>query len=205
MNIKPESAFVQSPDTAQTLCVTIGNSQNQQGLGSLRPRHVQKNDFRTLEDVLATVEKKGSIRSATLWYGEALGQVFGNFFFSDLSLRPQASITHDEKLALGFSIFSRSTLASISSISSWGKRMFFFADLLLVLPLDTLLPQCSEFYVHPQYSKKCGNVSIDICAQKDLICAHSIKSGYYNVQRLRVLGTTTEASNQTVNRSNSYG
>ncbi|WP_148203533.1 hypothetical protein [Sodalis glossinidius] len=76
LNIKAESEFVQAADIAQTLCVTIGNSQNQQRLGSLRPRHVQKNDFRTLEDVQVTGEKKGSIRSATLRHGGEVSQLW---------------------------------------------------------------------------------------------------------------------------------
>ncbi|BAE74660.1 hypothetical protein SG1385 [Sodalis glossinidius str. 'morsitans'] len=59
LNIKAESALVQTADIAQNLCVTISNSQNQQGLGSLRPRHVQRDDFRTLEDVQATEEEEG--------------------------------------------------------------------------------------------------------------------------------------------------
>ena len=55
---------------------------------------------------------------------------------SYFNLRPQASKTHAEKLALGLVNFSCSTLASIPSISSCGNRIFFFADLLFVLPLD---------------------------------------------------------------------
>lgn len=54
---------------------------------------------------------------------------------SALSLRPQASSTQAEKLALGFSGFSRSTLASISSINSCGNRMPLYEDLLFLCPV----------------------------------------------------------------------
>lgn len=43
---------------------------------------------------------------------------------SYFNLRPQASKTHAEKLALGLVNFSCSTLASIPSISSCGNRIF---------------------------------------------------------------------------------
>lgn len=120
---------------------------------------------------------------------------------SVFSFCPQASSTQDEKLVAGLSAFSRSTLASISSISSWGKRIFFFADLLLVLLLATFTPQGGYSYVRTLYSKKKNNVSVDMCAHIRTYCAHSIFLGYYKKQRLGVLGTTTEASNHNVKRT----
>lgn len=54
---------------------------------------------------------------------------------SDLSLRPQASSTHAEKLAPEFSAFSRSTLASISSTNSYGNLIPLYADLLFLCPV----------------------------------------------------------------------
>lgn len=101
------------------------------------------------------------------------GLSFDSFFCSPLSLTSQASITQAEKLAFGLSIFSTSTLASISSSSSWGKRMYFFADFLLMLPLATVAPHIDKKYVRTKYNKKSERLSIDMCAHLDLICAHS--------------------------------
>jgi len=117
---------------------------------------------------------------------------------SVLSFLSHASSTQDEKLELGFSNFSRSTLTSISSINSCGKRIFFFADLLLVLPLDTYTPQNSHTHVRTRYNKKRENVRVDMCAHKQTYCAHSIDSRYYNERRPEVLATTIEASYQNV-------
>jgi hypothetical protein len=111
------------------------------------------------------------------------------FRCSDLSFFSQASSTHEEKFAPGTSAFSRSMLASISSISSWGKRIFFFADLLFVLPLVTFTPQSNECYVRTQYNKKRWDVRVDMCAHIETYCAHSIVFRYYNEQRPGVLGT----------------
>ena len=54
---------------------------------------------------------------------------------SDLSLRPQASSTHAEKLAPGLSCFSRSTLASISSTTLCGNRIPLYVVLLVIWAL----------------------------------------------------------------------
>lgn len=79
---------------------------------------------------------------------------------SDLSLRPQASSTHAEKLAPEFSAFSRSTLASISSIMSCGKRIFFVADFALTDFVAITLPQVGVGtpYIKKEYknSLTCG-------------------------------------------------
>nr|WP_262242363.1 host cell division inhibitor Icd-like protein [Serratia liquefaciens] len=83
-------------------------------------------------------------------------------------------------------------------MSSWGKRMFFFADLLLVLLLDTFPPQISHINVRTQYSKVKGNVRVDMCAHKGACCAHSYEVGYCKRRRPVVLGTTNEASNHNV-------
>ncbi|WP_423816100.1 host cell division inhibitor Icd-like protein [Rouxiella badensis] len=57
---------------------------------------------------------------------------------SALSFRPHASSTQDEKLASGLSVLSRSMLASISSITSWGKRIPLVSDLLFLYPVAIL-------------------------------------------------------------------
>lgn len=63
---------------------------------------------------------------------------------SALSFRPQASSTHAEKFAFGFSTFSRSTLASIPSIVSCGKRIFFCADFAFIAFVAMLPPVSGE-------------------------------------------------------------
>lgn len=108
---------------------------------------------------------------------------------SYFNLRPQASKTHAEKLALGLVNFSCSTLASIPSISSCGNRMFFFADLLFVFPLDIGTPHLNGFDGRTQYSKKSEKLSIDMCAHMILICAHSLDCIAQIKQRPAVLAT----------------
>lgn len=120
---------------------------------------------------------------------------------SYFNLRPQASKTHAEKLALGLVNFSCSTLASIPSISSCGNRIFFFADLLFVLPLDIDAPHLNGLYGRTQYSKKNEMLSIDMCAHMILICAHSLSFVTQIKQRPTVLAT--HAGRLTTNDSNS--
>ncbi|EHT1441682.1 host cell division inhibitor Icd-like protein [Escherichia coli] len=108
---------------------------------------------------------------------------------SYFNLRPQASKTHEEKLALGLVNFSCSTLASIPSISSCGNRIFFFADLLFVFPLDIGTPHLNGFDGRTQYSKKSEKLSIDMCAHMILICAHSLGCIAQIKQRPAVLAT----------------
>lgn len=56
----------------------------------------------------------------------------------------QASSTHAEKFAPGVCDFSCSTLLSISSISSCGKRIFFCADFALIALVAIFPPVCDE-------------------------------------------------------------
>ncbi|EAC1668819.1 host cell division inhibitor Icd-like protein [Escherichia coli] len=128
-------------------------------------------------------------------YGECAGLLVGYSCSlalrrcSYFNLRPQASKTHAEKLALGLVNFSCSTLASIPSISSCGNRMFFFADLLFVFPLDIGTPHLNGFDGRTQYSKKSEKLSIDMCAHMILICAHSLGCIAQIKQRPAVLAT----------------
>ncbi|CAG75653.1 putative phage-related protein [Pectobacterium atrosepticum SCRI1043] len=100
--------------------------------------------------------------------------------FSASNLRPQASNTHAEKLALGLPTFSRATLASISSISSCGKRIPFLVDLLLLLPVampnsvkdtDGTMPEKLKFKV------------LDVCAHQELSCAHTLIKFKVNITK----------------------
>ncbi len=74
---------------------------------------------------------------------------------SALSLRPQASSTQAEKLDEGLSSFSLSTLASISSIKSCGKRIPLYSDLLFLWPVAMLLTceKCFNTKNHTARSK----------------------------------------------------
>lgn len=74
---------------------------------------------------------------------------------SDLSFRPQASRTQAEKLAPALSAFSRSTLASISSISSCGNRIFFCADLAFTDLVAIYPPAYSEGTPYQKNSLTC--------------------------------------------------
>lgn len=116
------------------------------------------------------MRRSSSHHGADSFYSDSLAFRRCSYF----NLRPQASKTHAEKLALGLVNFSCSTLASIPSISSCGNRIFFFADLLFVLPLDIDAPHLNGLYGRTQYSKKNEMLSIDMCAHMILICAHSL-------------------------------
>ena len=74
---------------------------------------------------------------------------------SDLSFRPQASRTQAEKLAPELSAFSRSTLASISSIRSCGNRIFFCADLAFTALVAIYPPAYSEGTPYQKNSLTC--------------------------------------------------
>ena len=114
---------------------------------------------------------------------------------SDLSLRPQASRTQAEKLAPELSAFSRSTLASISSIRSCGKRIFLVADFALTDLVAISLPQIS---VGTPYIKKecknsldvwphfkldwCGRTLFSRCGNSEARqCANTNRASYHNV------------------------
>ncbi|EMV3377778.1 host cell division inhibitor Icd-like protein [Escherichia coli] len=144
-----------------------------------------------------------AMRRNTLHHGAGDGYSCSLAFrrCSYFNLRPQASKTHAEKLALGLVNFSCSTLASIPSISSCGNRMFFFADLLFVFPLDIGTPHLNGFDGRTQYSKKSEKLSIDMCAHMILICAHSLDCIAQIKQRPAVLAT--HAGRLTTNDSNS--
>ncbi len=141
-----------------------------------------------------TMRRSTSHHGADSDYSDSLALRRCSYF----NLRPQASKTHAEKLALGLVNFSCSTLASIPSISSCGNRIFFFADLLFVLPLDIDAPHLNGLYGRTQYSKKSEKLSIDMCAHVILICAHSLGCIAQIKQRPAVLAT--HAGRLTTNR-----
>lgn len=84
-----------------------------------------------------------------------------------LSLRPHASSTHDEKLAPGLSSFSRSTLASISSMSSCGNLIPFVVERLFLKPVAMLFPL---HWCRNTIQVKREIKSIDVYVHQDIRC-----------------------------------
>lgn len=66
---------------------------------------------------------------------------------------------------------------SISSITSWGKRIFFICDLLLMFPVAIRMPGYFEVCTH--YTKRCVNKTLDTVAHLNLICIHTSDYGVY--------------------------
>ena len=104
-----------------------GSPEHQHCLGS----EVPTNNVESCEDNQPSL--RGAVHSIT---GSKPVQLSGSDLAflrcSDLSFRPQASRTQAENLAPALSAFSRSTLASISSIRSYGKRIPTREDLLFL-------------------------------------------------------------------------
>ncbi len=142
-------------------------------------------------------KEKGSTVNATLWdYSD--GSALDFLRCSVLSLRPQASSTHDEKLTVGLSSFSRSTLASIWSISSWGKRIPFVADLLFFAlvaikrsPLSVMTP-----YTNLERKKR-----VDVPQHLALMCPNTLLAHGVKKATPQSATNTSEASNHNVNEA----
>ncbi|HAN6230147.1 TPA: host cell division inhibitor Icd-like protein [Escherichia coli] len=66
---------------------------------------------------------------------------------------------------------------SISSITSWGKRIFFICDLLLMFPVAIRMSGYFEVCTH--YTKRCVNKTLDTVAHLNLICMHTNNCGVY--------------------------
>ncbi|EHL1058088.1 host cell division inhibitor Icd-like protein [Escherichia coli] len=64
---------------------------------------------------------------------------------------------------------------SISSITSWGKRIFFICDLLLIFPVAIRMSGYFEVCIH--YTKRCVNKTLDTVAHLNLICTHTSDCG----------------------------
>ncbi|WP_423776909.1 host cell division inhibitor Icd-like protein [Citrobacter freundii] len=96
---------------------------------------------------------------------------------SDLSFRPQASRTQAEKLAPALSAFSRSTLASISSIRSYGKRIPTREDLLFLLPVAIVDNLLIIFGECTPYIKGSRNKMLDVGAHQNIKWLHTLSTG----------------------------
>lgn len=156
-------------------------------------------------------KRKGGISNPTLWLvvyrqtteNQAVHSIAGSnpvqlsdsdlafLRCSDLSLRPQASSTQAEKLEFGFSSLSRSTLASISSTSSYGKRMPLVVDLLFLNPV-AIRPPVSWCLCTIQ--EKNINKTLEVFVHRELrcLCTSSI-CGVRNSEA-RQCGNTNRAS-----------
>ncbi|EKQ3846312.1 host cell division inhibitor Icd-like protein [Escherichia coli] len=66
---------------------------------------------------------------------------------------------------------------SISSITSWGKRIFFICDLLLMFPVAIRMSGYFEVCTH--YTKRCVDKTLDTVAHLNLICIHANDCGVY--------------------------
>lgn len=66
---------------------------------------------------------------------------------------------------------------SISSITSWGKRIFFICDLLLMFPVAIRMSGYFEVCTH--YTKRCVNKTLDTAAHLNLICIYTNDYGVY--------------------------
>ncbi|HBH4229367.1 TPA: host cell division inhibitor Icd-like protein [Escherichia coli] len=64
---------------------------------------------------------------------------------------------------------------SISSITSWGKRIFFICDLLLIFPVAIRMSGYLEVCIH--YTKRCVNKTLDTVAHLNLICTYTNDCG----------------------------
>ncbi|VXD08624.1 hypothetical protein YERSI8AC_70053 [Enterobacterales bacterium 8AC] len=115
------------------------------------------------------VNHAGNIGGITYenFVGQPSGVSLGFLRCSPLSLRPQASSTQAEKLAVGFSGFSRSTLASISSINSCGKRIPFVVERLFLKPVAMLFPL---YWCRNTIQVRKENKSVDVYMHLDIWC-----------------------------------
>lgn len=108
---------------------------------------------------------------------------------SALSLRPQASSTHAEKLAFGLSAFSLSTLASISSTRLCGKRIPLYAVLLVIWDFAISTPH------------KCLNDSEDTAKNRNmelfkhiaLTCLNSVDNLFKQLDEIWLIKTAKPA------------
>ncbi len=172
---------------AQTLHTEIIGTQNLQ---------VVKSYSQNNPEIIGAVHSSNDI-SSVYPFGSSLGFLR----CSDLSFRPQASRTHAEKLALGFSNFSSSTLASISSISSCGKRICFLADFWFMSPVATVNTPLLMIRVGTPYIKKNGKKSIDVGSHQDVRWVHTLTISWCSNCDAPECGNTSEASIHNVTRT----
>lgn len=149
-----------------------GSPEHQHCLGS----EVPTNNVESCEDNQPSL--RGAVHSIT---GSKPVQLSGSDLAflrcSDLSFRPQASRTQAEKLAPALSAFSRSTLASISSIRSYGKRIPTREDLLFLLPVAIVDNLLIIFGECTPYIKGSRNKMLDVGAHQNIKWLHTLSTG----------------------------
>lgn len=173
---------------AQTLLTEIIGTQNLQ---------VVKSYSQNNPEIIGAVGSANDISSVY-----SFSSSLGFLRCSDLSFRPQASRTHAEKLALGFSNFSTSTLASISSISSCGKRICFLADFWFMSPVATVNTPLLIIRVGTPYIKKNGKKSIDVGSHQNVKWVHTLAVSWCSNCDAPECGNTSEASIHNVTGAN---
>lgn len=140
--------------------------------------------------------KKGGISATPESVGQSailhFGHSFGFLRCSSLSFRPQASSTQAEKLALGLSGFSRSTLASMSSISSFGNLIPLYVDLPFLFPVAISKPMVSDGGVYTKYNMSGTKKRVDLFTHHELTlfthlihrcCTNSEARQWWNTNR----------------------
>lgn len=163
--------------------------------------HEENQQSPVLDDARSPDLAYGDYRSATLLYEQNhhlatqqdsyaeltreayetfVGQSSGNSLSflrcSAFSLRPQASNTQAEKLALGLSGLSRSTLSSMLSISSWGKRICFKYERLFLFPVAIFL-RSMLLVIYTPYSKFANDKTIDVHTPFRIRYTHTLSTG----------------------------
>lgn len=134
--------------------------------------------------------KKGSNVNAARWRCGRNDYSLGFFRCSAFNFRPQASKTQAEKLAPGLSGFSRSTLSSILSISSCGKRMCFKYERLFLLPVAISL-RFMLLVVHTPYSKFAKNKTLDVHTPPRIRYTHTLSTGKAQITKPGSASTLT--------------
>ncbi|WP_423784233.1 host cell division inhibitor Icd-like protein [Ewingella americana] len=124
--------------------------------------------------------KKGSTTNAALWSCVSAGHSSGASTFalrrSVLSFLPQASSTHEEKLALGLLAFSLSTLDSIPATSSCGKRIAFLSDLLFLFPVAISNTHVQLLSGNTPYTKDSAKKTVDVVAHQNVRWSHTLST-----------------------------
>lgn len=133
---------------------------------------------------------------------QPFGYSLAFFRCSALSLRPQASSTHDEKLAPGLPFFSCSTLASILSSTSCGNRMFLSRDLLFLFPVAIGKPIVSDCCVYTQYRSEEVKKRVDLSTHHALRYLHTLSTGVAQITKPDSAGTHAGPLTTNVNASN---
>ena len=154
--------------------------------------------------------KKGRTTYAALWSCVSTDHSSGASTFalrrSVLSFLPQASSTHEEKLALGLLAFSLSTLDSIPATSSCGKRIAFLSDLLFLFPVAISNTHVQLLSGNTPYTKDSAKKTVDVVAHQNVWWSHTLSTdkaqAVHKIAKPRSARTLTGPLTTTVKPSN---